>query len=273
MAKKTFKLNFLGREIVIETGQLAKQANGSVLVRYGDTVVLSVCVMGKTPVSQDFFPLQVLYQEKLYSIGKIPGGFIKREGRPTDEATLAARLIDRPIRPMFSENFRNEVQVINTILSVDPDNSPEMTAMLGSSLALGISDIPFDGPIAGIIVGKIGKDYIINPDTEQMEQTELTVTVARTKEAICMVEAGAKHVSEKDMLGAIMFGHEQIKKLCAFEEEIIKDIGKERVAVDLANIDTDINDAVRKYANDDMLHAFDVKGKLAQYDAIKAVKD
>jgi polyribonucleotide nucleotidyltransferase len=273
MAKRVFKLDFCGKELIVENGEVAKQANGAVLVRYGDTVILTATVMGKTPITQDFFPLTVLYQEKLYSVGKIPGGFIKREGRPTDQATLSARLIDRPLRPMFSENFRNEVQVINTVLSVDPDNSPEMTAMLGSSLALGISDIPFDGPIAGVIVGKIGKDYIINPDTKEMEQTELTVTVAGTKDAICMVEAGAKQVSEKDMLGAIMFGHEQIKKLCAFESEIIKEIGKEKVNVDLANLDPDIDKAVRDYAGKDMLKAFDVKGKLAQYEAISKVKE
>jgi polyribonucleotide nucleotidyltransferase len=273
MAKRVFKLDFCGKELIVENGEVAKQANGAVLVRYGDTVILTAAVMGKTPITQDFFPLTVLYQEKLYSVGKIPGGFIKREGRPTDQATLSARLIDRPLRPMFSENFRNEVQVINTVLSVDPDNSPEMTAMLGSSLALGISDIPFDGPIAGVIVGKIGKDYIINPDTKEMEQTELTVTVAGTKDAICMVEAGAKQVSEKDMLGAIMFGHEQIKKLCAFESEIIKEIGKEKVNVDLANLDPDIDKAVRDYASKDMLKAFDDKGKLAQYEAISKVKE
>ena len=168
--KKEFKLNFLGRDLIVETGQLAKQTNGSVLVRYGDTVVLSVCVMGKTPVTQDFFPLQVLYQEKLYSVGKIPGGFIKREGRPTDSATLAARLIDRPIRPMFDENLRNEIQVINTVLSVDQDNSPEMAAMFGSSLCLGISDIPFDGPVAGVMVGMDEKGkFIINPTTDEAE--------------------------------------------------------------------------------------------------------
>src|SRR5574344_85241 len=273
MTKKVFKLDFFGKEIVVENGELAKQANGAVLVRYGDTVILSASVMGKTPITQDFFPLTVVYQEKLYSVGKIPGGFIKREGRPTDQATLSARLIDRPIRPMFSEGFRNEVQVINTVLSVDPDNSPEMTAMLASSLALGVSDIPFDGPIAGVIVGKIGKDYIINPDTKQMEQTELYVTVAGTKNGICMVEAGAKQVSEKDMLGAIMFGHEQIKKLCEFQENIIKEIGKYKVGVDLANLDPEINEAVRKYASKDMLKAFDIKGKLAQYDAISKVKE
>ena len=184
MAKKVFSLDFLGRDITVETGELAKQANGSVLVRYGDTVILCATVMGKTPVSQDFFPLTVLYQEKLYSVGKIPGGFIKREGRPSDYATLTARLIDRPIRPMFSEGFRNEVQVINTVLSVDPDNTPEMTALFASSLALGISDIPFDGPVAGVQVGKIGKDYIINPTPAQQEQSTIHLTVAGTKDAI-----------------------------------------------------------------------------------------
>ena len=271
--KRVFKLDFNGREIVVENGLMAKQANGAVLVRYGDTAVIAASVMGKTPITQDFFPLTVVYQERLYSVGKIPGGFIKREGRPTDQATLTARLIDRPIRPMFSEGFRNEVQVINTVLSVDPDYSPEMTAMLASSLALGVSDIPFDGPIAGVVVGKIGKDYIINPDGKQMEETELYVTVAGTKEAICMVEAGSKEVDEKVMLGAIMYGHEQIKKLCKFQEEIISEIGKEKVSVDLANIDPDIDKAVRDYASKDMLKAFDVKGKLAQYDAISKVKE
>ena len=195
MEKKVYEYDLLGKKIVVETGELAKQANASVLVRYNDTVILTAAVMGNTPITQDFFPLTVLYQERLYSVGKIPGGFIKREGRPSEAATLTARLIDRPIRPMFDENFRNEVQVINTVLSVDPDCSPEMTALFGSSLALGISNIPFDGPVAGVVVGKIGKDYIINPDTKQMEETELSVTVAGTKDAICMVEAGAKQVS------------------------------------------------------------------------------
>ena len=193
--KKIYSMDFFGRNITIETGWLAEQANGSVLVRYGDTVVLSAAVMGKNVISQDFFPLQVLYQEKLYSVGKIPGGFIKREGRPTDEATLAARLIDRPLRPMFDENLRNEIQVINTVLSVDQDNSPVMTALFGSSLALGISEIPFDGPVCGVVVGKIGKEYIINPTVEELEKSELNLTVAGTKNAICMVEAGANECS------------------------------------------------------------------------------
>ena len=273
MAKKVFELDFLGKTITVETGELAKQANGSVLVRYGDTVILTAAVMGHTPITQDFFPLTVLYQEKLYSVGKIPGGFIKREGRPTDQATLTARLIDRPIRPMFDENFRNEVQVINTVLSVDQDNSPEMAALLGSSLALTISDIPFDGPVAGVIVGKIGKEYIINPTVEQQEQSEIHLTVAGTKDAICMVEAGAKQVSEKDMLGALMFGHEHIKMLCEFQEKIREEIGKEKVEVELASIDPELEKAVKEFATDKMYEALSSdKKKLEKYAAIDAVK-
>ena len=274
MAKKVFKLDFLGKTITVETGELAKQANGSVLVRYGDTVILTAAVMGRTPITQDFFPLTVLYQEKLYSVGKIPGGFIKREGRPTDQATLTARLIDRPIRPMFDENFRNEVQVINTVLSVDQDNSPEMAALLGSSLALTISDIPFDGPVAGVIVGKIGKEYIINPTVEQQEQSEIHLTVAGTKDAICMVEAGAKQVSEKDMLGALMFGHEHIKMLCEFQEQIREEIGKEKVEVELASIDPELETAVKEFATERMYEALSSdKKKLEKYAAIDAVKE
>ena len=273
MAKKVFELDFLGKTITVETGELAKQANGSVLVRYGDTVILTAAVMGRTPITQDFFPLTVLYQEKLYSVGKIPGGFIKREGRPTDQATLTARLIDRPIRPMFDENFRNEVQVINTVLSVDQDNSPEMAALLGSSLALTISDIPFDGPVAGVIVGKIGKEYIINPTVEQQEQSEIHLTVAGTKDAICMVEAGAKQVSEKDMLGALMFGHEHIKMLCEFQEKIREEIGKEKVEVELASIDPELESAVKEFATDKMYEALSSdKKKLEKYAAIDEVK-
>ncbi len=273
MSKKVYELDFLGRKIVVETGELAKQANGSVLVRYGDTVILTACVMGKNAITQDFFPLTVVYQEKLYSVGKIPGGFIKREGRPTDAATLAARLIDRPIRPMFDENFRNEVQVINTVLSVDQDNSPEMTALFGSSLALGISNIPFDGPVAGVVVGKIGKEYIINPTVEEAEESSIMLTVAGTKEAICMVEAGAKEASEKDMLEALIFGHEHIKILCEFQEKIISEIGQEKVEVELAHIDEELEKDVRDFATKDMLKAIQTKDKLKQYEAIDKVKE
>ena len=272
--KKEFKLNFLGRDLIVETGQLAKQTNGSVLVRYGDTVVLSVCVMGKTPVTQDFFPLQVLYQEKLYSVGKIPGGFIKREGRPTDSATLAARLIDRPIRPMFDENLRNEIQVINTVLSVDQDNSPEMAAMFGSSLCLGISDIPFDGPVAGVMVGMDEKGkFIINPTTDEAEKSKLALTVAGTHDAICMVEAGCKELPEKTMLEALMFAHENIKKLCEFEQSIIDEIGVEKVELPKAEIDSEIEKSVRDFATADMLAAIQIKEKLEKYAKIDEVKE
>ena len=272
--KKVFKLNFLGRDLTVETGQLAKQTNGSVLVRYGDTVVLSVCVMGKTPVTQDFFPLQVLYQEKLYSVGKIPGGFIKREGRPTDSATLAARLIDRPIRPMFNENLRNEIQVINTVLSVDQDNSPEMAAMFGSSLCLGISDIPFDGPVSGVMVGMDSKGkFIINPTTKEAETSPLALTVAGTKDAICMVEAGCKELPEKTMLEALMFAHENIKSLCDFQNEIISEIGKEKVELEPASIDENVEQMVRQYATKDMLEAIQIKEKLEKYAKIDEVKE
>ena len=274
MSKKVFELDFLGKKITVETGELAKQANGSVLVRYEDTVILTAAVMGRTPITQDFFPLTVLYQEKLYSVGKIPGGFIKREGRPTDQATLTARLIDRPIRPMFDENFRNEVQVINTVLSVDQNCSPEMTALLGSSLALTISNIPFDGPVAGVVVGKIGKEYIINPTPEQQEQSTIHLTVAGSKDAICMVEAGAKEVSEKDMLGALMFGHEHIKMLCEFQEKIREEIGKEKIEVELAQIDPELEKAVKEFATDRMYEALSSKKcKLDKYADVDAVKE
>ncbi len=270
--KKVFKLDFLGRDLVVEVGELAKQTDGAVLVRYGDTVVLSVCVMGKEVLGQDFFPLQVLYQEKLYSVGKIPGGFIKREGRPSDAATLAARLIDRPIRPMFDENLRQEIQVVNTVLSVDPDNSPEMAALFGTSLCLGISKIPFDGPVAGVIVGKIGDELVINPTASQVEESSLSLTVAGTKDAICMVEAGAQELSEKEMLEALMFGEEQVKKLCKFEQDIIDEIGEPKIELAKAELDSEIKAAVEEFATNDMLKAIQIKDKLEKYAAIDEVK-
>ena len=271
--KKVFKLDFLGRDLIVETGELAKQTDGAVLVRYGDTVVLSVCVMGKEVPNQDFFPLQVLYQEKLYSVGKIPGGFIKREGRPSDAATLAARLIDRPIRPMFDENLRQEIQVVNTVLSVDPDNSPEMAALFGTSLCLGISKIPFDGPVSGVIVGKVDGKLVINPTAEQALASTLSLTVAGTPDAICMVEAGAQELSEKEMLEALMFGHENLKALCKFQQEIIDEIGEEKIELPKAEIDPEVDAAVREFATSDMLKAIQIKDKLEKYAAIDAVKD
>ncbi len=273
MNKEVFELDFLGRKLTVEHGELAKQSNGAVLVRYGDTVILSTAVMSNTVIDADFFPLTVVYNEKLYSVGKIPGGFIKREGRPSENATLAARLIDRPIRPMFDENFRNEVQVINTVLSVDPDNSPEMTALFGSSLALGISNIPFDGPVAGVIVGKIGKKFIINPTSEEIEECELTLTVAGTEDDICMIEAGAKQVSEEVMLDALEYGQKAIKKLCKFQKKIIKAIGAEKVQVELAHISEELTEAVSEYATKDMLAAIQIKDKLEKYAKIDEVKE
>ena len=271
--KKVFKLDFRGREIIVETGQLAKQASGSVLVRYGDTAVLSASVMSKNASTADFFPLTINYQEKLYSVGKIPGGFIKREGKPTDQATLASRLIDRPIRPLFAEGFRNEVQVISTVLSVDQDNTPEMTALLGSSLALCISEIPFDGPVAGVIVGRLNGEFIINPKAEETELCDIILNVAGTKDAINMVESGSKEVSEEDMVDAIMFGHEAIKELISFEEEIIKSVGKEKIEVELAKLDEELVKEVEEFATSKMLDAIQIKDKIEKYAAIDKVKE
>ena len=274
MAKRVFEFDFRGRKIVVEHGELAKQAHGSVLVRYGDTVILSTTVVSKTAnILSDFFPLMVLYQEKLYSVGKIPGGFIKREGRPTEAATLAARMIDRPMRPMFPEDFRNEVQVVNTVLSVDNDNSPELTAMFGSSLATCISKVPFDGPIAGVKVGRVNGKFIINPTPEQLEVSDIDLTVAGTKYAINMVEAGAREVSEEDMLEALMFGHEAVKELCAFQEEIIKEVGVEKMEYEHLEISDELRDEIRTLASDKLDAALRIKGKLEKYAAIDAVKE
>lgn len=272
--KKTFELNFRGRKIIVEHGEVAKQANGSVLVRYGDTVILStVCVSKTANILSDFFPLMVLYNEKLYSVGKIPGGFIKREGRPTDNATLAARMIDRPMRPMFPENFRNEVQVVNTVLSVEQDNSPELTAMFGSSLATSISEVPFDGPIAGVKVGHIDGNFIINPTPEELEKSDLDLTVAGTKEAINMVEAGVKEVSEELMLEALMFGHEAIKELVEFQEKIIKEIGKPKMEYEVLEITDELKTEVRMLAEEKLNSAMRIKEKLEKYAAIDKVKE
>lgn len=272
--KSTFHYNFRGREIIVETGELAKQAHGSVLVRYGDTVVLTTAVVSKTAnILSDFFPLMVLYQEKLYSVGKIPGGFIKREGRPTDAATLAARMIDRPMRPLFPENFRNEVQVVNTILSVDTDNSPELTAMLGSSLATSISKIPFDGPIAGVKVGRVNGKFIINPTPAELEESDIDLTVAGTKNAINMVEAGSKEVSEEDMLEALMFGHEAVKELCEFEETIIAAVGVPKMEYEHLEIEESLRNEIYDLASTKLDTAMRIKEKLEKYAAIDQVKE
>lgn len=271
--KKVFEYDFLGHKLVIETGELAKQASGAVLVRYEDTVILSTSVMSNNVSTADFFPLTILYQEKLYSVGKIPGGFIKREGRPTDAATLSARVIDRPIRPMFDESFRNEVQVVNTVLSVDNDFTPEMTALFGTSLALGISNIPFDGPVSGVVVGKIDGKLKINPSTEEMERSTINLTVAGTENAINMVEAGSKEVSEEEMLEALMFGHEHIKILCKIQKEIIDEVGVEKIEVELAKLDENIVKEVNNDIRTEMLEAIQIKDKLASYAKIDELKE
>lgn len=270
--KRTFEYEFQGRHLIVESGELAKQAGAAVLVRYDDTVVLSTCVMSNNVSTADFFPLTILYQEKLYSVGKIPGGFIKRESRPTDQATLTARLIDRPIRPMFSENFRNEVQVVNTVLSVDPDKTPEMTALFGTSLCLGLSNIPFEGPVAGVMVGKIDGEFKINPTTEEMERSTINLTVAGTKDAINMVESGSKEVSEDEMLEALMFGHEHVKELCAIQEDIISEIGQDKIEVTLSEINPEIEKEVTEDIKDEMSAAIQIKDKLESYAKIDEVK-
>lgn len=274
MDKKVFELDFYGRKIVVEHGQVAKQADGAVLVRYGDTVVLSTAVVSKSAnLLSDFFPLMVLYQEKLYSVGKIPGGFIKREGRPTDAATLAARMIDRPLRPLFPEDFKNEVQIVNTVLSVDQDNSPELTALFGSSLATCISKIPFNGPVAAVKVGRVDGEFIINPTVEQSEKSDIDLTVAGTKDAINMVEAGAREVSEDDMLEALMFGHEAIKKLIAFEEEVIKAIGVEKMEYEKLEITDELRSEVDSIVRDRLDKALRIKDKLDKYSAIDNLEE
>lgn len=272
--KKTFELDFYGRKITVENGEVAKQADGAVLVRYGDTVVLSTVVVSKEArLLSDFFPLMVLYQEKLYSVGKIPGGFIKREGRPSEAATLAARMIDRPMRPLFPEDFRNEVQIVNTILSVDPDNSPELAALLGSSIATSISKVPFNGPVAGVKVGRVDGRLIINPTASESEVSDIDLTVAGTHEAINMVESSAKEVKEEDMLDALMFGHEAVKKLVEFENQIVKEIGEEKMEYEKLEIDSDLKEEVTNLIKDDIDKALRIKDKLEKYAKLDEIKD
>lgn len=274
MAKQEFHLDFCGRGITVETGEIAKQADGAVIIRYGDTVTLSTaCASNQAKEGIDFFPLTVSFEEKLYSVGKIPGGFLRREGRPSEHATLTARMIDRPIRPLFAEGFRNEVQVVNTVLSVDQDAGPEMAAMFGASLALCISDIPFNGPIAGVKVGRINGELVANPTVAQMEESDIDLTVAGTAQALNMVEAGAKEVSEEDMLAALMFGHEQIKKLCAFQEEIVAACGKEKREIELYAVDETIDREVRANFEAQIRAAVSIKEKLERYGKIDDLTD
>lgn len=271
--KYIFEMDWAGRPLKVEIGQLAKQANGAALVRYGDTVVLSAAVASKTPTSGDFFPLTVHYIEKMYAVGKVPGGFIKREGRPSEKATLTSRLIDRPLRPMFPEGVRNEIQVTNTVLSVDQDCSPEMAAMLASSIALAVSDIPFDGPIAGVNVGRVDGQLIINPTVAQEEASDIHLTVAGTEKAINMVESSASEVEEADMLQALLFGHEAIKSLVEFQNSIVEAIGKEKFELTLATLDPEVVDQVGALYRDRMVAAIQTQEKQARNEAIGALME
>ncbi|OAK72515.1 polyribonucleotide nucleotidyltransferase [Lederbergia galactosidilytica] len=271
--KEIFSMDWAGRTLTVEIGQLAKQASGAALIRYGDTAVLSTATASKEAKAVDFFPLTVNYEERLYAVGKIPGGFIKREGRPSEKAILASRLIDRPIRPLFADGFRNEVQIVNIVMSVDQDCSSEMAAMFGSSLALCISDIPFEGPIAGVVVGRIDGQFIVNPTVEQMEKSDINLSVAGTMDAINMVEAGALEVPEETMLEAIMFGHEEIKKLIQFQEEIVSKVGKAKREISLYEVDSEIEAEVRKMCEQSLVEAIQVEEKHAREEAIQNVKN
>lgn len=272
-AKQVFSTTLGGRPLSVEVGQMAKQANGAALVRYGDTVVLSAAVASNRPSFGDFFPLTIHYIEKMYAAGKLPGGFLKREGRPSDNATLTSRLIDRPLRPMFPEGVRTEIQVTNTVLSSDQDCSPEMAAMLGASLALAISDIPFNGPIAGVNVGRIDGELVLNPTEAQTALTDIELTVAGTATAINMVESSAKEVSEADMLEALLFGHAAVKELVAFQNEIVAAVGKEKFEFNLAEVDPEIKEQIDLLFKDRMIAAIQTHEKVARRDATQNVMD
>ncbi|RNB77381.1 polyribonucleotide nucleotidyltransferase [Brevibacillus panacihumi] len=269
---RTYDFELAGRKLTLEFGKMAKQAQGSVLVRYGDTAILSAVTVSKEPKALDFFPLTVNYEERLYAVGKIPGGFIKREGRPSEKAILASRLIDRPVRPLFAEGFRNDVQIVNTVLSVDQDCSPEIAAMIGTSAALCVSEIPFEGPIAGVIVGRVDGQFIINPTVEQAEKSDIHLVVAGTHSAINMVEASANQVPEAIMLEAIMTGHEVIRQLIEFQNMIVAEIGKEKMQVILHEVDPQVDQAVRAVAEARLKEAVRIEEKQARYDAIDQIK-
>ena len=271
--KQVFSTEISGQTFSIEIGELAKQANGACLIQYGDTSVLSTVTGSKEPKDLPFFPLTVNYEERLYAVGKIPGGFIKREGRPSEKAVLASRLIDRPIRPLFPDGFRNDVQVISMVMSVDQDYSSEIAAMIGSSIAISISDIPFHGPIAGVVVGRVDGEFVINPTKDQQEKSDIDLSVAGTKDAINMVEAGAQEVPEDIMLEAIMFGHEEIKRLVAFQEEIVAAVGKEKMEVQLFDLDKELTEDVKNRCYDQLKAAIEVHEKKAREAAISDVKN
>lgn len=271
--KQEFTKEFAGRQLTVEVGQVARQANAAATIRYDDTVILSAVVNGDEPSTLPFFPLMVNYEEKMYSVGKIPGGFIKREGRPSEHATLTARLIDRPIRPMFPEGFKYETQIYNTVLSVNKDATPEMTAMFGSSLTLGLSSLPFNGPIAGVQVGRVDGEFVINPTEAQLAVSDIDLIVAGTKDAINMVESGAQEVSEADMLEALLFGHEAVKELCAFQDEIIAEIGQEKMEVELILPDTDLKAAIEAEYSEQMIAAVQNPDKMTRAEQVETLTD
>lgn len=271
--KQEFTKEFAGRQLTVEVGQVARQANVAATIRYDDTVILSAVVNGDEPSTLPFFPLMVNYEEKMYAVGKIPGGFIKREGRPSEHATLTARLIDRPIRPMFPEGFKYETQIYNTVLSVNKDATPEMTAMFGSSLTLGLSSLPFNGPIAGVQVGRVDGEFVINPTEAQLAASDIDLIVAGTKDAINMVESGAQEVSEADMLEALLFGHEAVKELCAFQDEIIAEIGQEKMEVELILPDADLKAAIEAEYSEQMIAAVQNPDKMTRAEQVETLTD
>ncbi|WP_422657249.1 polyribonucleotide nucleotidyltransferase [Paenibacillus sp. EC2-1] len=271
--EKRVEMMLGGRPLVLETGRLAKQANAAVTVRYGDTVVLCTVTASNEPKDLDFFPLTVNYEERLYAVGKIPGGFIKREGRPSQKAILSSRLTDRPIRPLFPEGFRNDVQVLNLVMSVDQDCEPDIAAMIGTSAALSISDVPFSGPIGGVAVGRINGEFVVNPNIAQQEVSDIYLVVSGTKDAIMMVEAEANEVPEEVMLEAIMFGHEEIKSIVATIEELVSIAGKEKMAVKLHAVNETVNREVRDFAAERLVEAVRIAEKHARQDAIDAIND
>lgn len=271
--KQEFTKEFAGRQLTVEVGQVARQANAAATIRYDDTVILSAVVNGDEPSTLPFFPLMVNYEEKMYAVGKIPGGFIKREGRPSEHATLTARLIDRPIRPMFPEGFKYETQIYNTVLSVNKDATPEMTAMFGSSLTLGLSSLPFNGPIAGVQVGRVDGEFVINPTEAQLAASDIDLIVAGTKDAINMVESGAQEVSEADMLEALLFGHEAVKELCAFQDEIIAEIGQEKMEVELILPDADLKAAIEAEYSKQMIAAVQNPDKMTRAEQVETLTD
>ncbi|MBC7766043.1 MAG: polyribonucleotide nucleotidyltransferase [Hyphomonadaceae bacterium] len=268
--QRIFKTELAGRPLTVETGKMAQLSNASVMVRYGETVVLVNATMSQKPRDGiDFFPLNVDYEERLYAIGKIPGSFMRREGRPSERAVLTSRLIDRPMRPLFPSDLRNDVSVITTVMSVEQDNSPEITAMIGASMAVCISDIPFNGPIAGVSVGLVDGEYVINPTAEQREKSRMDLTVAASKTKIVMIEAGADQVPEDVMLGAILFAHEEIKKICAFIDEMVAAIGKPKLSYPSIVVDANLYEEIKAFAIDAMRVALDTDDKTVRDENLK----